>query len=382
MNSSLLQGIFLVCTVLFSIPTLRVIISLVRLLMALFSGAVKWPGPMIHDPNPNITLGRRRAGLKPDYLFSTFVESALALLGTFAFFFLSFLSGTSLFAGQIHIRYPGLMIFLSFLAFLAGIINSNKSLYHLKQVNILLSDLRPGVEPRHIDGSSVEAEYAIEHPLLGRPMLTPEFLKALQLFWDGTTYFQSGNQQKASIFYQEALETDPGFHERARQALAEMAKNCSSKEAGPIYYWLGAHSEYLLDRMQAKAWYEKAIVAFNQIGYPKRESRARCNLGNVKMQTMDSSAMDEFEKAIALNPNNGTAHINIGTIYYRISERGDPRFERALDAYADAIIADPFRFGPVVISRLREIGYTWKEDLEDITQRVEAKRRALALKNS
>jgi len=382
MNSSLLQGIFLVCTVLFSIPTLRVIISLMRLITALFSGAVKWPGPIIHDPNPNITLGRRRAGLKPDHLFSTFVENALALLGTFVFFFLSFLSGTSLFAGQIQIRNPGIMIFLSFLAFLAGIINSNKSAYHLNQVNILLSDITHGVEPRHIDGSSVEAEYAIEHPLLGRSAQTPEFLRALQLFWDGTTYFQSGSQQKASIFYQEALEIDPGFHEHARQALSDMAKNCSPREAGSIYYWLGAHSEYLLDRVQAKAWYEKAIVAFNQIGYPKRESRVRCNLGNVKMQTMDSSAMDEFEKAIALNPNNGTAHINIGTIYYRISERGDPRFERALDAYADAIIADPIRFGPIVISRLREIGYTWKEDVEDITQRVQGKRRILALKNS
>ena len=46
-----------------------------------------------------------------------------------------------------------------------------------------------------------------------------------------------------------------------------------------------------------------------------------------------------------------------------------------MDAFADAIIADPVLYGPIVISRLREIGYTWKEDLEDITQRVEMKRR-------
>jgi tetratricopeptide (TPR) repeat protein len=158
-----------------------------------------------------------------------------------------------------------------------------------------------------------------------------------------------------------------------------MVNDCSPKDAGAIYYWLGAHSEYLMDFAQAKVWYEKAITAFSQIGYPKRESRAHCNLGNVKMRTMDASAMDEFEKAVVLNPRNGIAHINIGTAYYRISERGDPRFERALDAYADAVIADPIRYGPIVISRLREIGYTWKEDLEDITQRVEDKRRKSAL---
>ena len=122
-------------------------------------------------------------------------------------------------------------------------------------------------------------------------------------------------------------------------------------------------------------WYEKAVDSFNQLGYKHRQARAHCNLGNVKMQLMDSSAMDEFEKAVFLNPRNGTVHINIGITYYRISERGDPRFDRAMEAFADAIIADPILYGPIVISRLREIGYTWKEDLEDITKRVEIKRR-------
>ncbi len=126
---------------------------------------------------------------------------------------------------------------------------------------------------------------------------------------------------------------------------------------------------------QAAAWYEKAIKAFHQTGYQKRASRAHCNLGKVKMKMRDPSAMEEFEKAIALNPRNGTAHINIGTTYYGISERGDPGYERALDAFAAAIIADPSTYGPIVISRLRSIGYTWKEDLEEITKRVERKGR-------
>jgi hypothetical protein len=66
---------------------------------------------------------------------------------------------------------------------------------------------------------------------------------------------------------------------------------------------------------------------------------------------------------------------SVGTIYYGVSEPGDDGHKRALDAFADAIVADPLKYGPIVISRLRSIGYTWREDLEKITQRVENKRR-------
>ena len=91
------------------------------------------------------------------------------------------------------------------------------------------------------------------------------------------------------------------------------------------------------------------------------------------MRMNDSSGMDEFEKAIALNPRNGFAHLNIARMYYRISEPGDEQYERALNAFADAIMADPLTYGPMVISSLRDIGYTWKEDLEKITKIVENK---------
>ena len=93
------------------------------------------------------------------------------------------------------------------------------------------------------------------------------------------------------------------------------------------------------------------------------------------MHMRDESAMKEFEKAIALNPRNGTAHLNIARTYYSICEPGDYRYELALDAFANAIVADPSTYGPKVIASLREIGYTWEEDLEKITQRVESKRR-------
>lgn len=78
--------------------------------------------------------------------------------------------------------------------------------------------------------------------------------------------------------------------------------------------------------------------------------------------------MEEFEKAIALNPMDGIAHIDIGTVYFLADEH-----ERALDAFAEAVFADPGRYGPVVISRLQRFGYTWKEDVEKIGQRVAKK---------
>jgi len=41
-------------------------------------------------------------------------------------------------------------------------------------------------------------------------------------------------------------------------------------------------------------------------------------------------------------------------------------------------VADPVTYGPRVIASLRELGYTWKEDLEKINQRVERKQRHLS----
>jgi tetratricopeptide (TPR) repeat protein len=90
----------------------------------------------------------------------------------------------------------------------------------------------------------------------------------------------------------------------------------------------------------------------------------------VKLQLGDPSCIETFEQAIDLDPSNGMAYISIGVTYYRISNRGDPRFETALNAFADAVTIDPAAYGPLVLSRMRSIGYTWKEDWEDIKQRV------------
>src|SRR5258705_13073220 len=123
-------------------------------------------------------------------------------------------------------------------------------------------------------------------------------------------------QYRALNLHQEALTIDPSLHKRAVEILSKMAQECSPTDAGPICYWLGIHSEYLVDLKQAAVWYEKAANAFGQIGYEKRQGRAHCNLGSVKYRLRGSSAMGEFEKAIALNPRDGTAHFNIAMIYY------------------------------------------------------------------
>lgn len=351
-----------------NLPTIQ------NLVVAVVSGSIKWPGPVAHDPDPQVNMGRRLLGLKTEHLLPEFLFYTLGLLGAFGFVILMLISGTSLLSDAIYIDWTWGMWFITLVVFVSGAQSVRKLRYFVVLANRLLSNLSSGAEPRQVDGLSTEAEYAIEHPLVVHPIQMSDGAKALNLFSEATTYFQNGDQQRAMMLYQEALKLDPDLHNHARTGLSKRAQNCADHDAGPIYYWLGAHSEYLADFKQAKGWYEKAVEAFAKLGYKNREARAHCNLGNVKMRMNDPSAMDEFERAIALNPRNGTAHINIGTIYYRISERGDPRFDRAMDAFADAVVADPVLYGPIVISRLRDIGYTWKEDLDDITQRVERKR--------
>jgi len=223
-------------------------------------------------------------------------------------------------------------------------------------------------EPQGIDGQSAEAEYVIKHPLIGKQSQNPDNARALSLFFESLRCQQDGNEREASTLYQEALKADFSLHTHARDALSNMAQSCSLEDEGAIYYWLGIHSEYLKDDRQAAVWYAKAVNAFQRIGCQKREARAHCNLGTVKMQLKDPTGMEEYEKAITLNPMDGIAHINIGTAYYITDE-----YERALDAFAEAIWVDPNRYGPIVMSRLQRWSYTWKEDVKKIGQRIAKK---------
>ena len=230
-------------------------------------------------------------------------------------------------------------------------------------------------EPRRIVGKSVKSEYAIEHPLIGKRFRNPDTIQALDLFFESVTNFQDGNDWKASALLKEALEVDPSLHKNACDALVNITKGCLPEEEGAIYYWLGIHTQYLQDFTKAEIWYARAAKAFHKIGYLKREGRARCNLGRMKMKHEDPFAINEFEKAIALNPMDGIAHIDLGTVYFLADEH-----EQALDAFAEAVWADPNRYGPIVISRLKQFGYTWKEDIEKIGQRI-AKKQGMDLNN-
>jgi len=223
-------------------------------------------------------------------------------------------------------------------------------------------------EPREINGQSVESEYAIEHPLIGKQSQSLDIARALDLFSESVGYLQDGNELKASTLLQEAIEADPSLHTHACEALTNMAKSCSPEDKGAIFYWLGIHTQYLEDYRQAERWYVQAVESFHEIGYRKREGRVHCNLGRLKMKHEGESGMEEFKKAIALNPSDGIAHINIGLAYYLADEH-----ERALDAFAEAVWADPNRYGPIVISRLQQYGYTRKEDVEKIGQRIAKK---------
>lgn len=376
MNNTWLLVVFGMVAAYFGLRTLRILPALLRLLAALKSGAVKWPGPRVHDPDPKANLVRQRLGLPSEHLFSTFIWHTSVVMAAFVLSMLTFLSSTPLLAVYERTEWTWKLCILMFAVYVGAVLSSRRVDRNMAQVDILLSDLAGGVEPRQIDGRSAEAEYDIEHPLIPHQVPRSNSDRALNLYGESLTYLQSGNQRRATILYQEAMSIDPSLHKRARDTLSNMARGSSPTDAGPIYYWLGIHSEYLGDFQQAAVWYEKAINAFGQLGYEKRQGRAHCNLGHVQMQLGNSAlAMEEFEKAIALNPKDGTAHLNIGMVYYGISDPGDSRHERALDAFADAVVADPERYGPVVISRLRSIGYSWKEDLEEVTKRVETKRR-------
>ena len=373
MNKTWVQIVFAVATIYFGLQTWRIMPTFLRLLAALVTDVVKWPGLRIHDPDPSVSRVRARLGVGYQHLFSTFVLNTVSLLGAFVFSGLTFLSGTPLLRSYISIEWRWDLLCLVLFVFAGVWVALKKTSVYMVKVNTILSDLTENVEPQEVDARSARSEYAIEHPLLGNRDLPSARRQALDQFYEAVRIHQDGNEFRAMNLYNEAMDMDPSLHKDIRGDLLEMAKSCNSTDAGAIYYWIGLHSEYLLDWHQAALAYEKAVNAFVQIGYKNRASRACNNLGNVKMQLRDPSAMDEFEKAIALNPKNGIAHLSIGVTYYRISERGDPRFEKALDAFANAIVADSLAYTPLVTSRLRSIGFTWKEDLEDILQRVDNK---------
>jgi hypothetical protein len=150
-NSLWLTVIFFAGALYFGVCLIGVIGILIRLLSALISGVVKWPGPIVHDPDPDVNRGRLHFGLPLDHLFSTYIWYFLSLAGAFVLSLLSFLSTTPLLAGQVHIRWTWGLPLVIMVVYLGGVIASKKANYHGSQVKRLLADLVGGVEPRLIE---------------------------------------------------------------------------------------------------------------------------------------------------------------------------------------------------------------------------------------
>ena len=277
---------------------LKMLPVFVRLLGALLSRAVKWPGPIVHDPDERANWQLQSHGIfSTTGLFQAFMGSFIGVFAAFFFSVFSFLDGTSLLEEHIHVNWSCGFWFLSIGACVGGLIGARRTNYFMALVSELLANLAPGIEPRQVDGKTSESEYAIEHPLLYVRSKNPDFRNALVLFCEATRYYQDGEGQKAMVLMEKVLMIDPALHEHALESLESLAKDCAPRDAGPIYFWLAGHSEYLQKLGQAAEWYEKAADAFHQFDYRKRESRVRCNLGHVKMTMHDGRAgMAEFEK--------------------------------------------------------------------------------------
>ena len=194
---------------------------------AVISGAVKWPGPIAHDPNPKVNMGRRLFGLPMEHLLPEFVFYTLGLLSAFTFSLLTFLSGTSLMSGQVFINWTLEIYFITLVVFIGGGYSINKLGYFVVLVERLLSNLSSTEEPRQVDGLSAEAEYAIEHPLLNAHLKGASNQRALELFTEATTYIQHGERQKAYRMFQEALKVDPELHHHAKKDLIELLQKSS-----------------------------------------------------------------------------------------------------------------------------------------------------------
>ena len=223
-------------------------------------------------------------------------------------------------------------------------------------------------EPRKVSGRTVESEYSIDHPLVINNLLDGINPKAIDLFIASVKCIQDGDEIKASVLFEKAKKEDPNIHAHARDTLLKILHNCMPEQKGAIYYWLGIHSQYLNENDQAIIWYEKSIEAYKNIGYKKREGRVHCNLGTVKIRCNDPSGMEEYKKAIQLNPLDGIAHICIGVTRYAANDH-----EGALDAFADAVSSDSERYGPYVISRLQILGMDWQSDVKNIALRMSRK---------
>ena len=199
-NTMWFQVIYGIISIYIGVLTLRILPTLLRLVAAMLAGTVKWPGPRIHDPERSASIARERLGAGYQNLFPAFVGNAAGVIGGLVVSLLMIISGTPLLREYIVFKSMWVALFLNLLAFAGAIIAFRKAVGNMIQVNALLSNLQTEGELRSLEGQSAEAEYAIEHPLLGNQTFKSARAVALDQFYESVRCHQDGNEAKASIF--------------------------------------------------------------------------------------------------------------------------------------------------------------------------------------
>ena len=80
-NNTCLLVVYSVATVYFGAHVVRIVPAFIRLFVALRAGAVRWPGPRIHDLSPSASRVRESLGVGYENLFSTFTRNSLSVGG-------------------------------------------------------------------------------------------------------------------------------------------------------------------------------------------------------------------------------------------------------------------------------------------------------------
>ncbi|MBI1869778.1 MAG: tetratricopeptide repeat protein [Chlamydiae bacterium] len=128
-----------------------------------------------------------------------------------------------------------------------------------------------------------------------------------------------------------------GAQEKLQKAIA---RGCS---LGKIYFQLGLCFDKLNQPQEAIQNYKRALEIFPTATLKKSEQNieeytflTHHNLGVVYLeQSRDSDAVQEFEKAAQLKPEDASTQVNLGILYSK-----NDMFEKAIDAYGKALKYD------------------------------------------
>ncbi len=125
----------------FGVRLLGLIGIVARLLAALISGVIKWPGPTLHRSDPAGYPGRQPFSLPAEHLFSTFSGYLAGLAGAFLFALMSLLSATPVLAGRVQVGWTWELLCVTGVVYLGGWYGAKRASRHGKQIRRLLDEL-------------------------------------------------------------------------------------------------------------------------------------------------------------------------------------------------------------------------------------------------